>query len=442
MRAALARPVERVGADQPAHRVPVLGFAIQPECVGHVAALGEQLRRARGGGALFVARQPPAHFFQQELAEQRVVVIGGLRAAAAIDEQMAPEQVVEQAGRFFVSGQRDRFGLRDRRRDRGEHQHALVRRLCAVEDLAREILEHGVLALIDPLIQRISERGTRAAEVLAQQHQRCDPTIALRLDTLHVLRIELLRAEDRLRLLRRAAQRDFVDARDAPVGDQPCELGRRIGARDDEQRDAVGNFFQSLRNRSALLGARARLVKVVEHQRERTRQHRTKIAKETAREPCEVLLRLGRKQRLRRALFRKRRGGGAHVVHERGRICVAAVDLVPDVTLVARLEVTRHQGRLAGTRWCAHPDDRPRSRLVQQLEQPWTLERVVELGPREFGEGRRAGGQRELRADRVAAHLNTACLAQYGVLKADRHADKQNILLNAKLESEGRKPLP
>jgi hypothetical protein len=302
-----------------------------------------------------------------------------------VDEQVVPIEVFEQARRFIVVAERDGFGARDGRWNRAHHQHVLVFRPCAVEDLACEVLEDRVLALAQGFV----DRGAASAQVLAQQHEGGHPAVAFPLDAQELLAIDRLAAEDGLRFVLGAAKLRFVDAGDAPARDLPRELGRWIGARDHDDRDALGHFLQSLRERRPLLGRGVGFVKVVEDDDAGTGQHREKIAAEAADEPCEVLLGLrGEVGQGRRRLAGQLLGGDAQVVHERRGVGVASVELVPDVTPAARLQIARHERGLAGARCGADPRYRSRQGFVEAREQPGTRQRVVELGPGELGEGR------------------------------------------------------
>jgi hypothetical protein len=178
-------------------------------------------------------------------------------------------QVVEQARCVLAAGERDRLGLRDRRRNRGKHQDALVLGFGAVEDLAGEILEDRVLAFAERLV----ERRAAPAQVLAQQHQRRDPAVTLLLDALQMLAVELLTAEDRLGFLGGATQLRRVDVRDLETRRQPRELGWRIGARHDDERNAFGDLLQPLRESGPSLGAYPHLLEIVEDDDAGIRQH-------------------------------------------------------------------------------------------------------------------------------------------------------------------------
>ncbi len=330
-----------------------------------------------------------AHFLEQELAEERVVVVGGLRPAPPVGEEVAAVEVLEQAPDIVPARQRHRVRLRERRRDRGQHQRALVLGLCGIEDLPGEVLEDRLLAF--------GERGVECsavpAQVLAQQHQRRDPAVALALDPLEIRRSELRVFEDGFGFLGIAAQLRLIDERDPPVRDQACEFRRRLGPRHDDERDAFGNLFEPLRQCGALPRRRARLVEVVEDDGARVRQDREEIAEEAAREAREILLQVGRVERQRRRrLARDLLRGDPHVVDERRRIGVADVDLVPEMSSLADLEPARDERRLPGSRRRADPDDRAGRRVVEQREQPRPRERVVELRAGELGEGGRAGG--------------------------------------------------
>jgi hypothetical protein len=286
-------------------------------------------------------------------------------ATAPIGEQVVAKQVFEQARRFVVAGERHDFRSGDRRRYRAQHQHALVFRSCAVEDLAREIRKDRVLALA----QRFVKRGPAPAEVLAEQHERGHPAVAFPMDTRKLLGVDALAAEDGPRFVLRAAELGLVDARDAPAREEPRELGRGIGARDHHDRDPFGHLFECLRERRALLGSRVGLVEVVEDGDARVRQQREEVAEEAADESREILLRLRDEMRQRRRrLARELLRGDAEVMHEGRRIGIAGVVLVPEVPQAARLEPARDERGLAGAWRGAHPDDRSRRRFVEKRE--------------------------------------------------------------------------
>ncbi len=74
------------------------------------------------------------------------------------------------------------------------------------------------------------------------------------------------------------------------------------------------------------------------------------------------------------------------------RIGIADIDLIPEVTELARLEIACDERGLARTGRRTHPDDRARGRFVEERVEARPRDRVVELWPREFGEGGRADG--------------------------------------------------
>ena len=197
-----------------------------------------------------------------------MVVISQLRTAAPIGEKVVLIQVLEQAGRFVVAGERSGVGRRDRRCNRREHEHALVLRPRAVENFSGEVLEDRLFAFA----KRLIERRAAMAQVLAQQHERCNPAVTLRVDPRHVVRVEVSLSQYRLGLVERTAELCLVYARDAAARPEPGEFGRRIRSRYDDNRDSVGDFRQPLRKRGALLRERTRLVEVVEHDRAGIRQ--------------------------------------------------------------------------------------------------------------------------------------------------------------------------
>src|SRR4030095_14593971 len=235
---------------------------------------------ARGDGAALLRGNASAKLLQQELAEQRVIVIRDLLTAAPIREQVMAVQVLEHPRRLVAPAKRGGFGTGDRRRNRTEHQHALVLRPRAVEDLAREILKDRVLALAEGVV----ERCAAPAKMLPQQHERRHPPVAFALNAQKLLRGDRLAAEDGLRLVLRAAKRRSVDARNTPARHEAREFGRRIGARYHDDRNALGHLFQSWRESRALSGGGVGVVEVVEDDDARRRQCGEEIAKEAANE--------------------------------------------------------------------------------------------------------------------------------------------------------------
>jgi hypothetical protein len=188
-------------------------------------------------------------------------------------------------------------------------------------------------------------------------------------------------------------QRRRVDVRDLAIRYQPRELRWRIGARYDNQRNAFGDLLQPSRESCASLGLHPHLLEIIENDDAGIRQHGEEVPEESPCEAGQVLLRFGREQRQGgRRLAGDLRCGGAHVMDECGRVGIADVSLVPDVRQIARLEVACDQRRLARAGRSRYPDDRARRCFVEEREQPRPWQRVVELGPRQFGESRRAGG--------------------------------------------------
>ena len=228
--------------------------------------------------------------------------------------------------------------------------------------------------------------------MFAQQHKRRDPAVALLLDALQVFAVELLAPEYRFGFFGGAAELRRVDVRDLETRRQPRELRRRIGARHDDKRNAFGDLLQPLREGGPSLGAYPHLLEIVEDDDAGIRQHGKEVAEETPREASQVLLRLGEHRQRSRRLARDLRRGGAHVMDEGSRVGVAAVRLIPDMRQIARLEVACDQRRLARAGRRRYPDDRARRGFVEEREQARPRQRVVELGPRQFGESGRANG--------------------------------------------------
>src|SRR5262249_13909849 len=99
----------------------------------------------------------------------------------------------------------------------------------------------------------------------AQQDERGHPPVALLLETTQLLPGEMPGSQYRFAFLWRAAQLGFVDTRDPPARDESRKLRGRIGARQHRDDDTAGHLLQPLDECGPLVGTRARLVKVVEH---------------------------------------------------------------------------------------------------------------------------------------------------------------------------------
>src|SRR5258705_9867370 len=68
LRAALARPFERMREDELAHLFPFAGVAKQSERLALQATCGQKMPGERGDGAALVRGDAPAKLLQQELA--------------------------------------------------------------------------------------------------------------------------------------------------------------------------------------------------------------------------------------------------------------------------------------------------------------------------------------------------------------------------------------
>src|SRR5215467_3920087 len=205
--------------------------------------------------------------------------------------------------------------------------------------------------------------------MLAQQDERGDPPIALFLDAFEILRFEPLFTQNRLAFLGRATQRLSVEAHDMPIRQQPRQLWRWVRARDRDDRDAFRHFLQSLRQRSALLWRRSRLMNVVEYDDAGVWQRRKEIAEEAACELVQILLQLRCEQRQRGSRFAPDLlRGDPHVMHEGRGIGIADVELVPDVAQTAYLEIARDERGLARSGRSGQPDNRPLRGVVEERE--------------------------------------------------------------------------
>src|SRR5215471_3750271 len=100
LRAALARPIERVLEYELAHFLPFAGVPKERQRLADEPACGQEMAGAHRKNAALVRRNARAKLLQQELAEQRVVVIRRLLTRAPIGEQVVAVQVFEQARRL------------------------------------------------------------------------------------------------------------------------------------------------------------------------------------------------------------------------------------------------------------------------------------------------------------------------------------------------------
>jgi hypothetical protein len=148
--ATLADQADRRVARERGELAPRAGVAVDRRGGVDVAAL-DQDARARGRAHRAARpREARAAFGEQELAEQPVEVVDvALARAAPVDEQVAPVQVLEQARRCRIAGQRLGVLGRHRRQERGEHQRAAVLGPRAREDLAGEVREHRLAAVVE-----------------------------------------------------------------------------------------------------------------------------------------------------------------------------------------------------------------------------------------------------------------------------------------------------
>lgn len=86
------------------------------------------------------------------------------------------------------------------------------------------------------------------------------------------------------------------------------------------------------------------------------------------------------------AARRERLGGDAQVVKERGRVAVAAVELIPQHALLARLQVGTHRRGFARPRRATDPHDGPFKRAVELGVKSRARVHVAQARRREFGE--------------------------------------------------------
>src|SRR5205823_6849053 len=97
LRTTLTCPIQRVGANEPAHRFPIARVAKERQRFADLSAFDQKLGGARSGLAPVLGGESPLELFQEKLAEERVIVVSDLLAAPPIGEQMSAIQVFEQS---------------------------------------------------------------------------------------------------------------------------------------------------------------------------------------------------------------------------------------------------------------------------------------------------------------------------------------------------------
>jgi hypothetical protein len=172
-----------------------------------------------------------------------------------------------------------------------------------------------------------------------------------------------------------------LDAGQPLLADQARHLRGRRFARQEHEAHAERNFAQSFGERESPRDIGLRLVKIVDDEQRARRKEGEELAQKTPGERGQVAAVVRGEHRQRggvlRAPYRQIGGGSAQIVKERGRVGVALVGLEPDAGQLARLDVARDEGRLAGARRTRNPDDRMRAMLVEQPEQALALLDVV-----------------------------------------------------------------
>ena len=296
---------------------------------------------------------------------------------------MPPVAVLEELAGVLLAGQRHRHRPRHPGRECAQHEHALVLFRDAVHDLAGEVGEHRLGrggAVVGPF--------GGAGRVLAHEDEARGPAVGTLVDGVERVARELpLRPEQARGLVAREAKLRRPDADDRLVRHQAGELGRRLGAADDDHVHADRDLLEPGRERRPELARPGRFVEVVEHERSAGGHAREELAEPAAREAVEVAAVLVGEERERpRLLPAEAASREAEVVEERRRIGVARVDVVPDRGELARLEVARDEHRLAGAGRAREPHDRMLPPLVEEPEQALARADAVDAGTRELRE--------------------------------------------------------
>ena len=329
-------------------------------------------------------RQRLARSLAQEFLEQGVVAIDMDRGRAALDEEVAPIEVLQHPAR--AAGCAHAFGEIDghARQERGRQQHLLDVGRRTLEDLAGEVVECRFAAV------QLDGLGVPAhsAQAIQREHAAGRPAAHQRLDA---IRQGLVAAAERARqaaaFLRRQAQRVGCQHPHALLGDQRAELHQRCAAADDEHVDAVRNLFDRLFDQDLHDGRGIDVFVVVEDDDRRRRQQREQGLEAAPGKARHVGQELAGQQRQFSALpASERRGGLSQVVEKRRRVAVAFVDVVPEGGQAAGGQVAGDERALARAGWPLDPQRRPFARRVQQHEEPLARERVEQAGWPQLGE--------------------------------------------------------
>jgi hypothetical protein len=278
--------------------------------------------------------------------------------------------------RSSIASKRLRRSRRDARQECELQQRIQARREVDGDQVLGEVGEH----LLERFAARARVDRFAASRALDEQRHRRGPPIGGFVQLPHHARVEVgARVHDLAGLLEGEADVARLDERHA-VARQERDVGPgRLHAARHQHADAFGHFLEGGRERPVQRTVIGDLVDVVEHQRRAAAHVLVERSEVVARERGDVGAVRGRERRQRRGALAALEpfGGEAEVMEERGRIIVAAVDLVPDRRNAARLEVAREKRRLAGARLRRDPHDRTAAQAVEAREKPLARERVA-----------------------------------------------------------------
>ena len=291
----------------------------------------------------------------------------------------------EYGSGVVMAGQLARHFGRHLRQVRGIEQQLLRAAVRFLENFAGEIVEHQlrrrkILRSAWPLA---------GAGLFQQQDQACRPALRLVVEVSeHLGRgFSVAFPGDRVGFLARQPQVVPSDDLDRAVCAQPCHRSRRVAAADDDHAAARWYFRQRIAHHQVKRRLHRHFLVTVEHQRKGRSEPLVKCLEITTgerRKPGEILG-CQQRQSVRRALLML--GGGEPEIVVEGRdVGVAFVDLVPQRTQLATLDIACDQRRLARARWTGHPDHRPLAPAVEHLEQAIARQDAGQSGPRGLAE--------------------------------------------------------
>ena len=368
---------------------PVTALDEQRDGVLVMSGTAQQCRSALQFGGAHCRRERVDRPIAQELPQQWMQLIdAGVVRDGLAHEVFVVRKIEQQAARVFLA--RQRLGDRNRhsRQARDPEQELLSRSLEAVENFAREVIEHQLRRGI------ARKLGDAAGDfrVLEHEHQSRRPALRALLKCGHCLRRQ-----------RQAAQagdlREFVrpDTQVVPADTchfaahlHACQRRERLAAAGDDHAAVLGNLRQARPQHFLQRGICRRLVQIVEHQHRVRPRARKQLAKKPAREGGYVLQVLRSKRgKIGRLSVAELARGVAKIMKEGGHVGIVGIELVPGTLVAARINVTCRQRTLAGARRPRNPGEGSSGLPIQAHEKRLAPHHAAKRGPCRLGEGNR-----------------------------------------------------